>query len=54
MECFDSNPPLDLWKQIQKEMSYRVKLDNGIINGDEDVTELRNWKKRNGKNRSGL
>jgi hypothetical protein len=31
---------LDFWKQIQKEMSYRVKLENAFVNGDEDVTEL--------------
>jgi hypothetical protein len=31
---------LDFWKQIQKDMPYRVKLDNVIVNGDEDITEL--------------
>jgi hypothetical protein len=31
---------LDFWKQIQKEMSYHAELDNVMVNGDEDVTEM--------------
>lgn len=31
---------LDWWKQIKREMSYRVELEKVIINGDQDITEL--------------
>lgn len=30
----------EFWKQIQKEMSYRVVLEQVIANGDQDITEL--------------
>ncbi|MFC0026915.1 hypothetical protein ACFOYZ_26535 [Neobacillus cucumis] len=28
------------WKQIQKEMSYHATLEQVIINGDNDITQL--------------
>lgn len=36
----DIQVALDFWKQIQKEMSYRAKLESVIVNGDKDITEL--------------
>jgi hypothetical protein len=26
------------WKQIKKEMSYHVKIDKIVLNGDQDIT----------------
>lgn len=31
---------LDFWKQIQKEMSYRAKLEKVTLNGENDITDL--------------
>ncbi|WP_176541448.1 hypothetical protein [Bacillus sp. AFS076308] len=31
---------LQFWKEIQREMSYRAKLEQVIVNGDKDITEL--------------
>jgi hypothetical protein len=30
-------------------MSYQAKLESVIVNVDKDITELRNWKDRNGE-----
>ena len=31
---------LQFWKEIQGEMSYHAKLEQIIVNGDQDITEL--------------
>ncbi|MED3623279.1 MULTISPECIES: hypothetical protein [Neobacillus] len=28
------------WKQIQKEQPFEIQLENVIINGDQDITDL--------------
>ena len=31
---------LQFWKEIQREMSYRAKLEQVIVNGDKDITQM--------------